>query len=107
MWTVLTNPGSTCLLTSCDTGRFKAMFNDKLMFGYNKMHQEIMPPKKRKNAFGVIELGEQYKDERNEWKESDLGKIICKETTVDHTVFESERALYGFVDEGAAKDHRQ
>ena len=101
MWTVLTNPGSTCLLTSCDTGRFKAMFNDKLMFGYNKMHQEIMPPKKRKNAFGVIELGEQYKDERNEWKESDLGKIICKETTVDHTVFESERALYGFVDEGA------
>lgn len=101
VWNMLINPGATSLLTSCDTGRIKGMFNDKLIYGFDKLHPDIRPPKLNTREFGYLNLGTKSKGENNDWEESPLGKVVCKETTLDPTVFESERSTYGFVDEAA------
>ncbi len=101
IWNLLINPGATCLITSSDAGRIKGGFNDKLMYGFNNLHPSIRPPKQNEREFGFLNLGTKQKDKTGNWSGLDLGKVLCRETTLNHTVFESERSVFGFVDEAA------
>lgn len=93
-------PGSTCIMTSADKDRIRALFGKKLMTVYNKLHPDLKSPKARTSQFGYLLMAEEVPGYGGKKDFKGLNsEIWCKETVKTPTAFETYRAVYGLIDE--------
>ncbi len=100
LYTALMNPGSISLLTSADKPRVETLFNDKTLEMYFGLDATIRPGRISKRQGGFLHMGKV--DKLTGQSAGINSQIKCRETADSENnakAFESERAMYIFLDE--------
>jgi len=96
IWSALTSPGSTFLLTSADKPRLANMFDEKTKFIYKNLDPEFRPEIVHQRQDGYMHMGKEVEKGIIHGLDS---KIIAKETVDQPKAFEAYRAKGIFIDE--------
>ncbi len=97
--TMLTNPGSTSIMTSADDERRRVLFNEKLLVAFDNMDDDIRPEKARTTSKGQQNLFLAHEDRATRTFSGLQSKTIGIDTVKNPTAFEAHRAMYILIDE--------
>lgn len=97
----VTNPGSTCLMTSADLGRVNDLKNEKFISQLSSLEDWIgVKLKKNDTQNQIIEI--KHYDEFGHEMKGVISQMLCRQTSQDKKdvgKFEGARAAYAFLDE--------
>lgn len=97
IYTAITKPGSTSVLTSADKDRLKELYAEKFLVAYNGLHPSIRPAIASTRQEGYVLFAE-----KGDKKGSATGlnsKIVSRETVKNPTAVEAYRAMFAMIDE--------
>lgn len=102
VWTALTNPGSTSLLTSADKTRLEEMYKEKTRVSFDGLDPDFRPGVVSSRQWGYLHMGKMRTDGTVEGLDS---KIVARETVDNPQALEAYRAMHIFIDEFFLHNH--
>lgn len=97
--TMLTNPGSKCILTSADDERRRVLFDDKLNIAFDNLDDDIRPVKARSVRKGSQDLFLASENRAARTFSGLQSRTIGIDTVKNPYSFEAHRAMYILIDE--------